>query len=77
VKFLPRHPKIFFDHAAETGFKRSFRVVSRIDPKSDAHNALSVGALPDRIDGLYDEARTGRPRTISEDAVAALIERTL
>jgi transposase len=33
--------------------------------------------LADRIDGLYDEARAGRPRTIKDDAVAAVIERTL
>tara|TARA_R110002072_G_scaffold291112_1_gene459079 strand:+ start:115 stop:1224 length:1110 start_codon:yes stop_codon:yes gene_type:complete len=33
--------------------------------------------LQDRIDGLFDEARTGRPRTISDDEVAAVIERTL
>ena len=33
--------------------------------------------LQDRIDGLYDEARPGRPRTIGDDDVAAVIERTL
>jgi transposase len=33
--------------------------------------------LQDRIDGLYDEARPGRPRTIGDDEVAAVIERTL
>jgi transposase len=33
--------------------------------------------LKDRIDGLYDEARPGRPRTIDDDQVAAVIERTL
>jgi len=33
--------------------------------------------LRDRIDGLYDEARPGRPRTIDDDQVAAVIERTL
>lgn len=30
-----------------------------------------------RIDGLLDEPRSGRPRTISDDEVAAVIERTL
>ncbi len=30
-----------------------------------------------RIDGLLDEARPGRPRTIDDDQVAAVIERTL
>ena len=33
--------------------------------------------LKDRIDGLLDEARPGRPRTIDDDQVAAVIERTL
>lgn len=33
--------------------------------------------LVDRIDGLLDEARPGRPRTIDDDQVAAVIERTL
>jgi transposase len=33
--------------------------------------------LKDRIDGLLDEARPGRPRTINDDQVAAVIERTL
>jgi len=33
--------------------------------------------VSDRIDGLLDEPRTGRPRSIDDDAVAAVIERTL
>jgi len=33
--------------------------------------------LADRLDGLLDEARPGRPRTIDDDQVAAVIERTL
>ena len=33
--------------------------------------------LKDRIEGLMDEARPGRPRTIDDDQVAAVIERTL
>src|SRR5205085_11434186 len=33
--------------------------------------------LKDRIEGLLDEARPGRPRTIEDDQIAAVIERTL
>jgi transposase len=33
--------------------------------------------LKDRVEGLLDEARPGRPRTIDDDQVAAIIERTL
>jgi transposase len=33
--------------------------------------------LKDRVEGLLDEARPGRPRTIGDDQVAAVIERTL
>src|SRR4029453_6641591 len=33
--------------------------------------------LKDRVDGLLDEARPGRPRTIDDEQVAAVIERTL
>src|SRR5262247_3976500 len=33
--------------------------------------------LKDRIEGLLDEVRPGRPRTIDDDQVAAVIERTL
>src|SRR6188768_1553885 len=33
--------------------------------------------LKDRCEGLLDEARPGRPRTIEDDQVAAVIERTL
>lgn len=33
--------------------------------------------VKDRIEGLSDEARPGRPRTIEDDQVAAIIERTL
>src|SRR3954466_2072590 len=33
--------------------------------------------LKGRCDGLLEEARPGRPRTIGDDQVAAVIERTL
>jgi putative transposase len=33
--------------------------------------------VKDRIDGLTDEARSGRPRTIEDDRIAAVVERTL
>jgi transposase len=33
--------------------------------------------LEGRIDGLLDEPRSGRPRTIADDEVAVVIERTL
>jgi transposase len=33
--------------------------------------------LKDRCEDLLDEARPGRPRTIDDDQVAAVIERTL
>lgn len=33
--------------------------------------------VTDRVEGLLDEARPGRPRTIDDDQVAAVIERTL
>jgi transposase len=33
--------------------------------------------LKDRCDGLLDEAHPGRPRTINDDQVVAVIERTL
>jgi hypothetical protein len=43
-------------------------------------NTQSVSGVADlkaRSEGLFDEARPGRPRTIDDDQVAAVIERTL
>lgn len=36
-----------------------------------------VARSRDRVEGLMDKARPGRPRTIADDQVAAVIERTL
>jgi putative transposase len=33
--------------------------------------------ITDRIEGLYDETRSGRPRTVEDEAVAELITKTL
>jgi putative transposase len=33
--------------------------------------------IAERIEGLYDEARTGRPRTVEDEAVAELISKAL
>lgn len=33
--------------------------------------------LKNRVGGILDEARPGRPRTVEDDQVAAVIERTL
>jgi putative transposase len=33
--------------------------------------------IANRIEGLYDEMRTGRPRTLEDEAVAELITKTL
>ena len=33
--------------------------------------------IAERIEGLYDEIRTGRPRTVADEAVAELITKTL
>ena len=33
--------------------------------------------IADQIEGLYDEMRTGRPRTVEDEAVAELITKTL
>ena len=32
--------------------------------------------IADRIEGLYDEMRSGRPRTVGDEAVAELITKT-
>jgi hypothetical protein len=55
-------------------------VLTRPRPKGDQIQALNVGseeahsiALALTIEGLYDEMRTGRPRTVENEAVAELI----
>ena len=77
-------------HRAPRSFSDRCRMVLRC---ADGLSSKAVGAelgvhehtvgkwrrrfLKDRIEGLYDEIRPGRPRTIEDDEVAAVIERTL
>ena len=53
-----------------------------MSPPSSGVHEHTVGKwrrrfLKDRVEGLLDEDRPGRPRTINDDQVAAVIERTL
>src|SRR5664279_5442398 len=77
-------------HRAARSLSELCRVILRcadgVPSKSVAHelgvHEHTVGKwrrrfLKDRIEGLLDEGRLGRPRTIDDDQVAAVIERTL
>ncbi len=77
-------------HRAPRSFSDRYRMVLRC---ADGLSSKEVGAelgfhehtvgkwrrrfVKDRVDGLLDEARPGRPRTVEDDQVAAVIERTL
>jgi transposase len=77
-------------HRAARSFSERCRVILRCadgGPSKSVARELGVHEhtvgkwrrrfLKDRIEGLLDEARPGRPRTIDDDQVAAVIERTL
>lgn len=55
----------------------SKEVASRLDVHEHTVGKWRRRFVKDRIDGLTDEARSGRPRTIEDKEVAAVIERTL
>jgi len=55
----------------------SKEVAGRLDVHEHTVGKWRRRFAKDRIEGLTDEARSGRPRTIADDEVAAVIERTL
>jgi len=55
----------------------SKEVAARLDVHEHTVGKWRRRFVKDRIEGLTDEARSGRPRTIEDDEVAAVIERTL
>jgi transposase len=55
----------------------SKEVAARLDVHEHTVGKWRRRFVKDRIEGLTDEARSGRPRTIADDEVAAVIERTL
>ena len=52
-------------------------VATRLDLHEHTVGKWRRRFVKDRIDGLTYEARSGRPRTVEDDEVAAVIERTL
>jgi len=55
----------------------SKEVAARLDFHEHTVGKWRRRFVKNRIEGLTDEARSGRPRTIADDEVAAVIERTL
>ena len=77
-------------HRAPRSFSDRCRIILRCSAgRSNKEAAADLGFhehtvgkwrrrfVKDRLDGLLDEARPGRPRSIEDDQVAAVIERTL
>ncbi|MFJ5227726.1 IS630 family transposase [Streptomyces sp. NPDC088400] len=66
------------DGVGEDGFPVSTRVVKeRVGVSRDTVSKWRRRFLADRLDGLSDEPRPGRPRTVKDEQVADLIARTL
>ena len=55
----------------------SKEVAARLDVHEHTVGKWRRRFVKDRIEGLTDEVRPGRPRTIKDDEVSAVIERTL
>ncbi|MDT9693778.1 IS630 family transposase [Streptomyces sp. P9(2023)] len=66
------------DDVGEDGFPVSTRMVmERVGVSRDTVSKWRRRFLSDRLDGLSDEPRPGRPRTVMDEQVADLIARTL
>ncbi len=66
------------EHKAERSLSDRCRIVLRCaDGLTSKEGAKELGHSEHRIEGLSDEDRAGRPRTISDAAVADVIKRTL
>lgn len=55
----------------------SLEIAERLDWSKATVGKWRQRFVKDRMQGLYDELRPGRPRTISDDKVASLLRRTL